>query len=75
MCVCIVDVIAALVMVVTDFAGCCFGGLGWVGARGTTTGTATTRWPVLAACVGRFPRRTSAWTQYVGCRDLELGLR
>ncbi len=78
-CVRVVLVIAALVLAMIDFADCGLGGLGWssgrVDARGTTTGTATTRLRMLAACVGRFRRRTSAWTQTVRCRALDIWLR
>ncbi len=46
-----------------------------VAARGTTTGAGTTRLRVRAAFVGRFRRRTSAWTQGVRGRVLDLWLR
>ena len=46
--------------------------MGLLGARGTTSATTTTR--LVAACVGRL-WRTSAWTQGVRSRALDLWLR
>ena len=72
MCVCVV-VVAALVVVI-DFANGCFRGLGWR-SSGRRAGDDDGRGDDAPACVGWFRRRTSAWTQGVRCRALDLWLR
>jgi hypothetical protein len=70
-------VVIAVLVVAIEFGNWCLAawvaGVRRLGARGTTTGTATTRLRVVAACVGRL-WRTFAWTQLVSCRCSELWL-